>query len=173
MIVLCYKLILIARFFAMTNLIYYIISFRPYSHKSNHVIEEHPELKVFGDDDPIDVVEIGSKALEMGTVTEVKPLGVLAMIDDGELDWKVVAVAVDDPLAKEYNDIDDVPEAVKAGIREWFRWYKTPDDKPLNGFGFDEKYLDAAEAEKVIAETHESWKKLKAGDTDAGKLWLA
>uniref|UniRef100_A0A6U0J9V8 inorganic diphosphatase n=1 Tax=Minutocellus polymorphus TaxID=265543 RepID=A0A6U0J9V8_9STRA len=135
--------------------------------------EEHPELKVFGDDDPIDVVEIGSKALEMGTVTEVKTLGVLAMIDDGELDWKVVAVAVDDPLAKEYNDIDDVPDAVKDGIREWFRWYKTPDDKPLNGFGFDEKFLDAAEAEKVIAETHESWKKLKAGDSEAGKLWLA
>jgi inorganic pyrophosphatase len=51
--------------------------------------EEHPELKCFGDNDPIDVVEIGSKALPMGTVVEVKPLGVLAMIDDGELDWKV------------------------------------------------------------------------------------
>ena len=51
--------------------------------------EEHPELKCFGDDDPIDVVEIGSKALAMGTVAEVKPLGVIAMIDDGELDWKV------------------------------------------------------------------------------------
>ena len=51
--------------------------------------EEHPELKCFGDNDPIDVVEIGSKALAMGTVVEVKPLGVLAMIDDGELDWKV------------------------------------------------------------------------------------
>jgi inorganic pyrophosphatase len=134
--------------------------------------EEHPELKVFGDDDPIDVVEIGSKALEMGSVTEVKALGVLAMIDDGELDWKVLAVAVDDPLAKEYKDIDDIPDAIKDGVREWFRWYKTPDDKPLNGFGFDEKYLDAAEAEKVIEETHESWKKLKAGDTEAGKLWL-
>ena len=160
--------LLIARFFASNESHIFFSFILP------HIIsEEHPELKVFGDDDPIDVVEIGSKALEMGTVTEVKPLGVLAMIDDGELDWKVVAVAVDDPLAKEYNDIDDVPEAVKAGIREWFRWYKTPDDKPLNGFGFDEKYLDAAEAEKVIAETHESWKKLKAGDTDAGKLWLA
>uniref|UniRef100_A0A7R9WGY6 inorganic diphosphatase n=1 Tax=Pseudictyota dubia TaxID=2749911 RepID=A0A7R9WGY6_9STRA len=133
--------------------------------------EEHPELKVFGDDDPIDVVEIGSKSLAMGTVTEVKPLGVLAMIDDGELDWKVLAVATDDPLAEEYKDIDDVPDAVKDGVREWFRWYKTPDDKPLNGFGFDEKYLNAEEAEKVIAETHESWKKLKSGDTDAGKLW--
>lgn len=133
--------------------------------------EEHPELKVFGDDDPIDVVEIGSSALEMGTVTEVKALGVLAMIDDGELDWKVVAIAKSDPLAAEYNDIDDVPEEVKAGIREWFRWYKTPDDKPLNGFGFDEKYLDASEARKVIDETHSSWKKLRSGDCDTGKLW--
>jgi inorganic pyrophosphatase len=134
--------------------------------------EEHPELKVFGDDDPIDVVEIGSKALDMGSVKEVKPLGVLAMIDDGELDWKVLAVAVDDPLAEEYNDIGDVPDAVKDGVREWFRWYKTPDDKPLNGFGFDEKYLDAAETEKVIEETHQAWKKLQAGESEAGKLWI-
>lgn len=133
--------------------------------------EEHPELKVFGDDDPIDVVEIGSKALDMGSVVEVKPLGVLAMIDDGELDWKVLAVSVDDPLAAEYNDIDDVPKAVQDGVREWFRWYKTPDDKPLNGFGFDEKFLNVAETEKVIAETNEAWKKLKSGATDAGKLW--
>jgi len=134
--------------------------------------EEHPELKCFGDDDPIDVVEIGSKALAMGTVAEVKPLGVIAMIDDGELDWKVIAIATDDELAKEYNDIDDVPDAVKDGIREWFRWYKTPDDKPLNGFGFDEKWLDAKEAGEVIEETHVAWKKLRSGDTEAGKLWI-
>jgi len=134
--------------------------------------EKHPELGYFGDDDPIDVVEIGSKALEMGLVTPVKTLGVLAMIDDGELDWKVLAVQVDDPLAKEYNDIDDVPDSIKAGIREWFRWYKTPDDKPINEFGFDEKFLDKAETKKVIEETHEAWKKLKSGETEAGKLWL-
>merc|ERR1719401_233764 len=133
--------------------------------------EEHPNLKCFGDDDPIDVVEIGSKSLTMGSVTEVKLLGVLAMIDDGELDWKVLAVATDDELAKEYNDIDDVPDAVKDGIREWFRWYKTPDDKPLNGFGFDEKYLDAKTAAEVIEETHEAWKKLRSGEIQSGKLW--
>lgn len=108
----------------------------------------------------------------MGTVTEVKPLGVLAMIDDGELDWKVVCIATDDELAEKYNDIDDVPAAVKDGIREWFRWYKTPDDKPLNGFGFDEKWLDAKMAKEVIGETHEAWKKLRSGETEAGKLWV-
>ena len=50
-------------------------------------------------------------------------------------------------------------------------WYKTPDDKPINSFGFDEKYLDVAETKKVIEETHDAWKKLRSGDTDAGKLW--
>ena len=139
---------------------------------SSHSKFLHSVITINYQPDPIDVVEIGSKSLDMGSVTEVKPLGVIAMIDDGELDWKVLAVAVDDPLAAEYNDIDDVPLAVQDGIREWFRWYKTPDDKPLNGFGFDEKYLNAAETEKVIEETHNSWKKLKAGETDAGKLWL-
>lgn len=132
---------------------------------------KHPKLDCFGDNDPIDVVEIGSAALGMGSVVPVKTLGVLAMIDDGELDWKIVAIASDDPLAATMNDIDDVPEAVKAGIREWFRWYKTPDDKPLNAFGFDEAFLNKATTEEVIAETNEAWKKLMAGETDAGKLW--
>jgi len=132
---------------------------------------EHPELKCFGDNDPIDVVEIGSSSLPMGSVKEVKPLGVLAMIDDGELDWKVLAIATDDPLAEQYNDIDDVPDAITSGIREWFRWYKTPDDKPINSFGFDEKFLNVATAKEVIEETHEAWKKLRSGETDAGKLW--
>jgi inorganic pyrophosphatase len=132
---------------------------------------KHPELDCFGDNDPIDVVEIGSAALAMGSVKPVKALGVLAMIDDGELDWKVLAIAADDPMAGSMNDMSDVPESIQAGVREWFRWYKTPDDKPINAFGFDEKYLNKAEAEKVIEETHEAWKALQAGATDAGKLW--
>ena len=132
-------------------------------------------LKCFGDDDPIDVVEIGSSALVPGSVTPVKPLGVLAMIDDGELDWKVVAIAESDPLAKELNDISDVEAkcpGVVSGIREWFRWYKTPDDKPVNGFGHGEKALNAAQTKEVIAETNGFYKKLLSGETDAGKLWI-
>jgi len=136
--------------------------------------EEHPELKCFGDNDPIDVVEIGSAALEAGSVTPVKALGVLAMIDDGELDWKVLAISLDDPLAKELNDVKDVEAkcpGVVSGIREWFRWYKTPDDKPINAFGFDEEMLPMAKAVEVIAETHEAWEDLRSGKTEAGKLW--
>lgn len=55
------------------------------------------------------------KALATGTVTKVKVLGILAMIDDGELDWKVIAIDSTDPLASELNDIDDV-EAKCPGV---------------------------------------------------------
>ena len=47
-----------------------------------------------GDNDPVDVVEIGSEALVCGGVYKVKPLAVLAMIDDGELDWKVIVHSI-------------------------------------------------------------------------------
>jgi inorganic pyrophosphatase len=35
-------------------------------------------------------------------------LGVLAMIDDGELDWKIIAIDINDPKASSVNDIEDV-----------------------------------------------------------------
>jgi len=44
----------------------------------------------FGDNDPVDVVEIGAASLPMGSFTPVKVLGCLSMIDDGERDWKVI-----------------------------------------------------------------------------------
>merc|ERR1712194_210216 len=137
--------------------------------------EVHAETGFSGDNDPLDVVEIGAKALAQGSVEPVKVLGVLAMIDDGELDWKIISVRTADPLAKSLDDIADVEAkcpGVISGIREWFRWYKTPDGKPLNAFGYDEKALDKAHALEVIAETHAAWKALRSGKTDKGKLWL-
>merc|ERR1719313_2805960 len=143
---------------------------------------EDPNIKgdenvggAFGDDDPLDVVEIGSASLEMGSFTPVKPLGVLSMIDDGELDWKLIAIAATDAHAADINDVDDIEKfypGTVSGIREWFRWYKTPDDKPVNSFGHGEKALNAAATKEVIAETNGHYKKLLSGETDAGKLWI-
>ena len=38
-----------------------------------------------------------------GEVIKVKVLGILAMIDEGETDWKVIVINVDDPEAKDLN----------------------------------------------------------------------
>ena len=91
----------------------------------------HPILKVKGDGDPLDVVEIGKKVLEMGSTHKVKPLGTLAMIDGGELDYKMLVIRESDPLASKINKVEDIDKYFKGtttGIREWFRWYKTPDN---------------------------------------------
>ena len=56
----------------------------------------------------VDVVEIGERRRNIGEVLKVKPLGALAMIDEGELDWKIVAISLDDPKASLVNDVDDV-----------------------------------------------------------------
>ena len=38
-----------------------------------------------------------------GEIIRVKVLGILAMIDEGETDWKVIAINVDDPDAANYK----------------------------------------------------------------------
>lgn len=38
----------------------------------------------------------------------MKAVGAYAMIDDGELDWKIVCIRAEDPLADKINDIEDV-----------------------------------------------------------------
>lgn len=63
----------------------------------------------------------------MGQVKQVKVLGIMALIDEGETDWKILAIDVTDPLADKLNDIDDV-ESVLPGLvdatRNWFKIYK-------------------------------------------------
>merc|ERR1712106_436064 len=76
-----------------------------------------------GDDDPIDVCEIGARVPARGEVIEVKALGILAMIDEGETDWKVICIDVKDEMADKLNNLDDV-EKLKPGYlddtRKWF-----------------------------------------------------
>uniref|UniRef100_A0A8C6BC97 inorganic diphosphatase n=1 Tax=Monodon monoceros TaxID=40151 RepID=A0A8C6BC97_MONMO len=116
-----------------------------------------------GDNDPIDVCEIGSKVLSRGDVVHVKILGILALIDQGETDWKLIAINVNDPEASKFHDIEDVKK-YKPGYLEatlnWFRFYKIPEGKPENQFAFNGEFKNKAFALEVIKSTHECWKAL-------------
>jgi hypothetical protein len=93
-------------------------------------------LATKGDNDPLDVVDLSTLPMETGSVVEMKLLGVLAMIDEGEVDWKVVAINVCDPKAALVNCLADAethfPGQVDR-IREWFTWYKAVDGLPGDG----------------------------------------
>eukprot|EP00455_Lapot_gusevi_P039927 TRINITY_DN4494_c0_g1_i1.p1 TRINITY_DN4494_c0_g1~~TRINITY_DN4494_c0_g1_i1.p1 ORF type:complete len:264 (-),score=47.93 TRINITY_DN4494_c0_g1_i1:135-926(-) len=132
----------------------------------------HPDTKFKGDNDPVDVVEISGTPIAPGAVLPVKVLGALAMIDDGETDWKIIAIALNDPSAASLTDISSVPSATLHAVREWFRNYKIPDGKPPNQFALNEQFMNQAYACDVIEETHQSWKKLVSGQLDPKGLWI-
>jgi inorganic pyrophosphatase len=56
-----------------------------------------------GDNDPVDVCEIGQHVGHSGEIKKVKVLGVMALLDEGETDWKLLAIDVNDPLANQIN----------------------------------------------------------------------
>ena len=56
-----------------------------------------------GDNDPIDAVDISEATQKTGDIIQVKVLGTYAMIDEGETDWKIVVINVNDPNADKIN----------------------------------------------------------------------
>jgi len=122
-----------------------------------------------GDNDPIDVLEIGSRVANRGDVLKVKILGVMALIDEGETDWKLITIDTEDALADQLNDIEDVEMLMPGLIRathEWLKIYKIPDGKPANEFAFNGEAKNREFAERIIAETHKYWRDLISGDNN-------
>nr|KAF6501997.1 inorganic pyrophosphatase 2 [Molossus molossus] len=113
------------------------------------------------------------QVLSRGEVIHVKILGVLALIDQGETDWKLIAINVNDPEASKFHDIDDIKK-YKPGYLEatlnWFRFYKVPEGKPENQFAFNGEFKNKAFALEVIKSTHECWKALLMKKCDAGAI---
>jgi len=136
----------------------------------------HPDTKAKGDDDPLDVCEIGEQVGYVGQIKQVKVLGVMALLDEGETDWKVIVVDVNDPLAPKLNDIEDVERHLPGLVRatnEWFRIYKIPDGKPENQFAFSGEAKNKKYATEVVHECNEAWKRLVAGQAEAGGVSIA
>jgi inorganic pyrophosphatase len=131
----------------------------------NHVDED---TKTKGDNDPLDVCEIGTNVHATGSIVPVKIVGVLGLIDEGETDWKLIGIDIRDKLASQINDIDDVEKhfpGLLNATRRWFKYYKVPTGKPPNKFALDERYENREYAKGVINETQKYWEKLVNGET--------
>lgn len=128
---------------------------------------EHPDAKAKGDNDPLDVCEIGMKILGVAEVCPVKILGVLCLIDEGEADWKLIAISTHDPWCDLLSDVTDLEEKLPGmvnAIREWFRTYKMADGKPENKFGLEGKCMGADYAMGIVDDCHNEWRKLVSAE---------
>jgi 3'-phosphoadenosine 5'-phosphosulfate synthase len=130
---------------------------------------EDPDLKsgnYGGDNDPIDVMELGSRPLKMGSITPCRVIGSLELIDEGETDHKIMCISLSDADASRIYNMDDL-ERVKPGyltqILDWWKNYKTSDGKAVNSLASDiPRTVD--QALEVLNEVHERWRKLCGHD---------
>jgi inorganic pyrophosphatase len=99
----------------------------------------------------------------------------MALLDEGETDWKIMVINVNDPLAPKLNDVEDVERHLPGLLRatnEWFRIYKIPDGKPENQFAFSGECKNKKYAMEIVRECAEAWEKLATGKTPKEDLSL-
>jgi len=113
------------------------------------------------DGDPLDVLVICSEPIIPASLVHCTPIGVLAMIDEGALDHKILAVPVHDPVYNGYRNITDLPKHVSDELMHFFSVYKNLEDKVTA----IESVQGVAEAVLVIAHDIETYKqKLREGE---------
>jgi inorganic pyrophosphatase len=111
-----------------------------------------------GDGDPLDVIFYTRAPLQPGTLIKLRPIGVLKMVDGGEVDDKIVAVPTSkiDPTYDDIKEMKDLPKMEQERLEAFFRVYKQlPDGRKkveLNGFE------DAAKAKAEIKQAFDAYK---------------
>jgi inorganic pyrophosphatase len=94
------------------------------------------------DGDPLDVLVLVDTPSFTGCVLEVRPIGVLDMIDQGQPDEKILAVGESNPRYKDISSYSEVYPHIMKEIKHFFSIYKDLEGKRVEVRGW--KDVDAA-----------------------------
>src|SRR5215472_8527630 len=76
------------------------------------------------DGDPLDVLVLVESGTFTGCLVEVRPIGQLQMLDQGQSDEKVLAVATQNPSYAEVREYTEIYPHLLMAIRHFFSIYK-------------------------------------------------
>ena len=103
------------------------------------------------DGDPLDVLVLVKEETFPGCMIDVRPLGVLRMLDRGEPDDKILATALRDPYYEEVFDIADVPQHLLKEIEYFFSTYKDLEGRRVHIIGWEKSEVAMRVIEESIA----------------------
>lgn len=89
------------------------------------------------DGDPADCLVPSIEPIEQGCIVEVRPIGMLKMVDQGIEDFKILAIPVTDFHWKHIKKLSQVTPHLLDEIEHFFGCYKDLEDKvvKINGWG--------------------------------------
>jgi inorganic pyrophosphatase len=91
------------------------------------------------DGDPLDILVFCSQAIQSLCLVEANVIGNMQMIDQGQMDDKIIAVAAKDPSVNHIKTVDDLPPHFIAELRNYFEQYKVLENKVVSIDNFQDK----------------------------------
>jgi inorganic pyrophosphatase len=106
------------------------------------------------DGDPLDILVLCSQSIQPLCLVEANVIGNMQMIDSGEQDDKIIAVASKDPSVNYITNINELPKHFFNELRNYFEQYKVLENKEVQIKEFQDREI----AYKVITEAIELYK---------------
>jgi inorganic pyrophosphatase len=106
------------------------------------------------DKDPLDILILSQVQIVPLCIVPARVIGVMRMIDGGEADDKIIAVAADDISVSHVDDISKLPAMFMEEIRHFFEEYKRLENKTVRV----EEFQDAKTAQRIILQAIDDYK---------------
>ena len=83
------------------------------------------------DGDPLDVIVVTDSPVFPGCLAEIRPIGMMAMLDGGERDNKILCVQATNPHYAHINELEDIAPHILKEIVHFFSQYKFLEHKEV------------------------------------------
>ncbi len=100
------------------------------------------------DGDPLDILVFCSQSIQPLCLVDATVVGNMQMIDSGQVDDKIIAVATKDPSVNHISSVSDLPPHFINELRNYFEQYKVLENKKVE----IDNFQDAATAYRIIEE---------------------
>jgi inorganic pyrophosphatase len=103
------------------------------------------------DGDPLDILVMCSESIQPLCLVEATVIGNMQMIDNGDVDDKIIAVAANDPAVNYITNINELPPFFMTVLKNFFEQYKVLQNKVVNIDEFQNKETAYKVIEDAIA----------------------
>jgi inorganic pyrophosphatase len=111
------------------------------------------------DGDPLDILVLCSQSIQSLCLVQASVIGNMQMIDNGQVDDKIIAVAAKDPSVNHISRMEDLPQHFLLELKNFFEQYKVLENKKVEIDNFQDQLI----AYKVINDSIQLYKETFPG----------